>query len=77
MISSRDVQKCKEAAEEINDVLQRQGAQGKVVVGPPCSIRSEEDIEHLVSDIALVYTVHHILGDYLFISHTLSSFINH
>lgn len=55
VISSRDVQKCQESAKEINEILKPQGAKGKVVVGPSCSIRSEEDIENLITHIIEKY----------------------
>lgn len=47
VIASRDVEKCKEAAAEMNASLD-ESCRGQVVVGPSCSIRSEEDIQNLI-----------------------------
>ncbi len=48
VIASRDADKCKEAAEEMNAMLPND-CNGKIVPGPSCSIRSEEDVEGLIS----------------------------
>ena len=50
VISSRDSSKNEIAAEELNEELKLYGNStgGKVVAGPPCSIRKEEDVENLV-----------------------------
>jgi Dehydrogenases with different specificities (related to short-chain alcohol dehydrogenases) len=48
VIASRDGDKCKLASEEMNRQLLND-CKGKIVVGPGCSIRNEEDVEQLVS----------------------------
>lgn len=48
VIASRDEDKCKLASEEMNRQLLID-CKGKIVVGPGCSIRNEEDVEQLVS----------------------------
>ena len=48
VIASRDEGKCREAAEEMNALLEDR-CQGKVESGPSCSIRDEEQVENLVS----------------------------
>ena len=50
VISSRDEGKCKIAAEEMNEEIKLYGnnTKGKVVGGPSCSIRLEEEVENLV-----------------------------
>ena len=51
VISSRDETKCKNAADEINKelVLYGNSTKGRVVAGPSCSIKVEEDVENMVS----------------------------
>ena len=57
VIASRDVDKCKVAADEMNKEIQkasisriemRDDNRGKVVVGPSTSIRDEEQVNNLV-----------------------------
>ncbi len=50
VISSRDESKCKAAAIELNAELKAygNGTRGKVVPGPSCSIKNEDDVENLV-----------------------------
>ena len=49
VIASRDVSKCEEAARAANNSISKTpGCSGKVVVGPSCSIRDEEQVEQLV-----------------------------
>ncbi len=49
VISSRDKSKNEIAAQELNEEIKLYGkSNGKVVAGPPCSIRKEEDVENLV-----------------------------
>lgn len=52
VISSRDEVKCNRAADEINKELlvYGNGTKGKVVSGPSCSIKVEEDVENLVRE---------------------------
>jgi peroxisomal trans-2-enoyl-CoA reductase len=47
VIASRDQDKCQLAAEEMNRQL-FSGCKGKIISGPSCSIRKEEDVKHLV-----------------------------
>lgn len=47
VIASRDEDKCKIASEEMNRQLLHD-CKGKIVAGPGCSIRSEEDVKQLV-----------------------------
>lgn len=47
VISSRNEEKCRKAAEEINSL----GLAGKAVAGPSTNIRNEEDIKNLISHI--------------------------
>jgi NAD(P)-dependent dehydrogenase (short-subunit alcohol dehydrogenase family) len=49
VIASRNRHKCAQAAKEINDEIKTVRGCGKVVVGPSTSIRSEEEVEELVS----------------------------
>jgi len=49
VIASRDEEKCCAAAEEMNALLE-EGCKGRIVAGPSCSIRSEDDVEGLVCD---------------------------
>ena len=60
VIASRDEDKCKAAAQEMNGLLER-GCKGKVVVGPSCSIRSEDEVEQLISWIIETYGAIHML----------------
>ena len=48
VIASRSHETCQEAAREMNSFIQN-NSMGKVVVGPPTSIRNEEEIKNLVS----------------------------
>lgn len=50
VIASRDESKCEEAAGEMNALLE-EGCKGKVEAGPSCSIRDEEQVESLVSNL--------------------------
>ncbi len=69
VISSRDESKCKVAAQELNQEIQSyhngQGngnpPKGKVVAGPSCSIRNEEDVENLIAHIVETYGGIHML----------------
>ena len=56
VIASRDEQKCQIAAKEMNEIIKATGSRGTVVTGPSTSIRSEEEIENLVS-----HTVQYLL----------------
>jgi 3-oxoacyl-ACP reductase-like protein len=50
VIASRKKSKCDEAAAEMNRYIRsKTSSKGKVVVGPSTSIRSEDEIKHLVS----------------------------
>lgn len=60
VIASRDEDKCKAAAQEMNSLLER-GCKGKIVVGPSCSIRSEDEVEQLISWIIETYGAIHML----------------
>ena len=53
IIASRDINKCEKAANAINQELSQQ--QGKVVVGPSTSLRSEDEITSLMSFIVGSY----------------------
>ena len=48
VIASRNAEKCKEAAEEMMKMIP-QDSKGKIVAGPSCSIRSEENVEELIA----------------------------
>lgn len=63
VISSRDEEKCKTAANEINEELKvyGNGTRGKVVGGPSCSIRNDEDVENLMTHIIETYGGIHML----------------
>jgi peroxisomal trans-2-enoyl-CoA reductase len=63
VISSRDEDKCKIAAKEMNEELKLygNGTKGKVVGGPSCSIREEEDVENLITHIIETYGGIHML----------------
>ena len=63
VIASRDEEKCKAAAEEMNQILQQadKRCKGKIVAGPSCSIRNEEDIENLISFIVETCGAIHML----------------
>lgn len=54
VIASRDEEKCKAAAVEMNAALDG-SCRGRVVAGPSCSIRSEEDIQNLIEWIIETY----------------------
>lgn len=47
VIASRNVETCQQAAAAINESLDNE-CQGRVVVGPSCSIRDEGEVENLV-----------------------------
>jgi len=56
VISSRNVDKCQKAAQEINQENKNGGmSSGQVVVGPSCSIRNEEEVKGLISHIIETY----------------------
>jgi peroxisomal trans-2-enoyl-CoA reductase len=57
VIASRDKLKCDQAAAEMNRYIKSKtcSANGRVVVGPSTSIRSEEEIRNLVSHIVETY----------------------
>ena len=52
VIASRDEEKCKTAAKEMNESLDKD-CKGKIVAGPICSIRDEEEVAGLVSFLTL------------------------
>ena len=47
IIASRDQDKCKIASQEMSRQFLND-CKGQIVAGPSCSIRSEEDVKHLV-----------------------------
>mmetsp|Transcript_21478 Transcript_21478/g.36583 ORF Transcript_21478/g.36583 Transcript_21478/m.36583 type:complete len:295 (-) Transcript_21478:48-932(-) len=57
VIASRDAEKCRDAAIEMNNYIQQHSpaSKGSVVVGPSTSIRSEDDIRNLISNILTTY----------------------
>lgn len=63
VISSRNVAKCETAALEMNQEIKAYGnnSKGKVVAGPSCSIRKEEDVENLIAHIIETYGGIHML----------------
>lgn len=60
VIASRDEDKCKAAAKEMNSILEK-GCRGQVIPGPSCSIRSEEEVEQLMSWIIETFGAIHML----------------
>jgi len=54
VIASRNVETCQQAAAAINESLDNE-CQGRVVVGPSCSIRDEGEVENLISHIVETY----------------------
>jgi peroxisomal trans-2-enoyl-CoA reductase len=48
VIASRSHSKCKEAAEQVNQLIAQQKGSGSVIAGPSTSIRKEEEIKALV-----------------------------
>ncbi len=63
VISSRDKAKCETTAQELNEEISNYGnnSKGKVVAGPSCSIRKEEDVENMISHIIETYGGIHML----------------
>ena len=63
VISSRNVAKCETAAQEMNQEIKAYGnnSKGKVVAGPSCSIRKEDDVENLIAHIIETYGGIHML----------------
>jgi peroxisomal trans-2-enoyl-CoA reductase len=55
VIASRDETMCRQAADEINQSIRNAPLRGQVVAGPPTSIRSEQEIENLISYIVNTY----------------------
>jgi peroxisomal trans-2-enoyl-CoA reductase len=60
VIASRDEEKCREAAQEMNQILPK-GCKGKIVAGPSCSIRNEEEVEQLIAFIIETFGAIHML----------------
>jgi len=66
VIASRDVDKCNIAAKEMNQYIQQNCGDhgcsvGKVVVGPPTSIRDEDQVNNLIEHIIDTYKALHLL----------------
>lgn len=52
VIASRDEEKCKLAAEEMNkqvSIMTNNNSTGKIIPGPSCSIRDEDQVENLIA----------------------------
>lgn len=62
VIASRTLETCRSAAKEMNDILQHtKTSTGRVVVGPSTSLRTESEIQALISHVVSTYGALHML----------------